>query len=319
MTATRRTFLAWSGAAGASLLVPARLRGQAHSPFKISVITDEISDDFDHACSVAATDFGMKWVELRSLWTKTVSDLAADDVAKAQAILTKYGLRVTDIAGPLFKVDWPDAPRSKFSAKNDSFNATANFQKQDTVLATCISLAKQFKTDKDSMLRLLGDWTTLLPIVPRWMTCYARPWRPAISSGIDLVIENEHECNTATASEAVRTLNAVPGLNLNWDPGNAVMAGETDAFPVGWKMLPKKRIHHCHCKNAAKDASGKMAWSPVGTGLIDWTAQFQALKAAHYHGAVSLETHWRGGGTAEASTRTSWTGMKVALAAARAL
>ena len=318
MTATRRRFLAWTGAAGASLLVPSRLRGQAHSPFRISVITDEISDDFDHACSVAATDFGMKWVELRSLWKKNVSDLAADDVTKAQAILTKYGLRVTDIASPLFKVDWPGAPRSKFSAKNDSFHATANFEKQDAVLATCISLAKQFKTDK---IRCFGFWRLDDPAPYR--AAMDDMLRKAVETcnkqRLDLVIENDHECNTATASEAVRTLNAVPGLNLNWDPGNAVMAGETDAFPTGWKMLPKERIHHCHCKNAAKDASGKMAWSPVGTGFIDWTAQFQALKAAHYHGPVSLETHWRGGGTPEASTRTSWAGMKVALAAARAL
>jgi L-ribulose-5-phosphate 3-epimerase len=28
---------------------------------------------------------------------------------------------------------------------------------------------------------------------------------------------------------------------------------------------------------------------------------------------VSLETHWRGGGTPEASTRASWAGMKDAL------
>jgi hypothetical protein len=42
-------------------------------------------------------------------------------------------------------------------------------------------------------------------------------------------------------------------------------------------------------------------------------AQFRALKQAGYRDAVSLETHWRGAGMPEASTRISWAGMKQAL------
>ena len=58
---------------------------------------------------------------------------------------------------------------------------------------------------------------------------------------------------------------------------------------------------------------GKIVWAPVDKGFIDWTAQFRALKAVGYRDAVSLETHWRGAGTAEASTRISWAGMKKCL------
>jgi sugar phosphate isomerase/epimerase len=110
-------------------------------------------------------------------------------------------------------------------------------------------------------------------------------------------------------------MNAIqtPHFALNWDPANAVMRGELDAFPTAWEALPKNRIHHCHCKNAVKDAAGKVEWSPVGVGLIDWTAQFRALKQAGYHEAVSLETHWTGGGSPEDCSRISWAGMKQAL------
>jgi len=51
---------------------------------------------------------------------------------------------------------------------------------------------------------------------------------------------------------------------------------------------------------------------------VDWTAQFKALKQIGYHNAVSLETHWRGGGTPEESSRESFAGMKKALIAAGA-
>lgn len=57
----------------------------------------------------------------------------------------------------------------------------------------------------------------------------------------------------------------------------------------------------------------------MGAGSIDWAGQFRRLKAEGYAYAISLETHWRGAGTPEASTRVSWAGEKAALTAADAL
>jgi hypothetical protein len=79
----------------------------AKSPFKISVIADEISQDFGHACEVAAHSFGMGWVEIRSLWKKNIANLDAKEIAEVAASLKRNNLRVTDVASPLFKVDWP--------------------------------------------------------------------------------------------------------------------------------------------------------------------------------------------------------------------
>jgi len=91
-------------------------------------------------------------------------------------------------------------------------------------------------------------------------------------------------------------------------------------FPYGYNMLPKERIGHCHCKNVIRKPDGKgYDWAPVGTGVVDWKGQFAALKRDGYHLAVSLETHWRGAGTAEASTRRSWAGMQEALRGAGAI
>ena len=315
---TRREFLASTACAAAAFAAPIRALAQKDSPFHISVITDEISTDFDHACSVAANDFGLQRVEIRALWNKNIADLDSDDVARAQAILAKYNLRVTDIASPLFKVDWPGAPLSKFSpqrgVKADSFGATTDFNKQEEVLAACIALAKQFKTDK---IRCFDFWR--LDDVAPFRAAIDEKLRSAAEvcgkQGILLVLENEFACNTATGRESARTMNAIPTphMALNWDPANAVMRGELDAFPGGWDAIPKHRIHHCHCKNAVKGADGKIEWAPVGKGILDWAAQFRALKNSGFRDAVSLETHWQGGGSPEQSTRISWEGMKQAL------
>jgi sugar phosphate isomerase/epimerase len=309
---TRREFMAYGTAAVALAAAPLRAFAQKNSPFKVSVITDEISDDFDHACSVAANDFGLGWVEIRGLWRTNIADVKSDEISRAQAVLAKYNLRVTDIASPLFKVDWPGAARLHPSAKSDPARAEADFKKQADVLDACIAVAKQFKTDK-------------IRCFDFWRLADQAPYRAAMDDklreacdtanrqGIDLVIENEPACNTSTADEAARVLKAVPKLNLNWDPGNAALEGELDVFPVGYNLLPKDRIHHCHVKNVVTNDAGKREWAPVDKGYIDWAAQFRALKTAGYRQAVSLETHWHGGGSPEQSSRISWAGMKKAL------
>src|SRR3989442_5540287 len=105
------------------------------SPFRVAVINDEITQDFERACEVASHDFGMEWIELRGMWNKNVMNLDSKEVAEARRILEKYKLRVTDIASPLFKVDWPGRPKSKFSPKGSQFGADFTFDQQDEVLA----------------------------------------------------------------------------------------------------------------------------------------------------------------------------------------
>ena len=313
---SRRSFLAGASvAAAATAFKPNLSRAQAsQSPFRISVINDEISQDFDHVCSVVAHDFGLSWIELRSMWGKNTMDLSDDQIAESKKILAKYNLQVTDIASPLFKTDWPGAPRSPYGSKGDMHGAVeVAFKHQDELLERSISLAKQFNTNK---VRCFDFWR--LDDVAPYRAAIDDKLRSAAETagkqGILLVLENEFECNTATGREASRTLNAIksPHLALNWDPANAVMRGELDAFPAAWETLPKDRIHHCHVKNAVKGADGKIEWAPVGTGFIDWTAQFRALNKIGYRNAVSLETHWKGG-SPEESTRVSWAGMKKAL------
>jgi sugar phosphate isomerase/epimerase len=313
---SRRSFLA--GAAIATVASsPLSGRSQAaNSPFHISVINDEISPDFDHVCYVVSHDFGLGWIELRSQWGKNTMDLSDAEIAEAKKILAKYNLRVTDIASPLFKTDWPGAPRSPYGSKGDMHGAVeVAFKHQDELLERSISLAKQFNTGK---VRCFDFWR--LDDIAPYRAAIDEKLRSAAEiagrQGILLVLENEFECNTATGREATRTLSAIPSPHfaLNWDPANAVMRGELDAYPAAWETLPKNRIHHCHVKNAVKNAGGKIEWAPVGTGFIDWAAQFRALRKIGYREAVSLETHWHGAATTnEESTRISWAGMKKAL------
>ncbi|MGB6546157.1 MAG: sugar phosphate isomerase/epimerase family protein [Candidatus Acidiferrales bacterium] len=291
-----------------------------NSPFRVSVISDEITQDLAHACEVISTDFGLDWIELRTMWNKNVLALDDNEVAEARKTLERFKLRVTDIASPLFKVDWPGAPKSQFSPKNTSYNSDYTFDQQDEVLERSIRLAQAFNTER---VRGFDFWRLADP----------SPYRAAMDAKLRdaaekignqkmiFLLENEPSCNTATGAEAARTLAAVtaPSLMLNWDPGNAAMDGEMP-FPDGWRLLPHNRIGHCHVKDCRKKPDGSgYEWAEMNKGFVDWVGQFKALVQMGYHYATSLETHWHGGGTPEQSTRLCWAGMKEDLRNAGAL
>src|SRR5216684_4310581 len=241
---SRRKFLNGLGSvAAATAIAPIPCHASLHptmkSPFRIAVINDEITQDFGRACEIASQEFAMDWIELRGMWNKNLLKLDAKEIAEARRILEKYQLRVTDIASPLFKVDWPGAPASKFSPKSDKFHADFGFAQQDDVLRRGIELAKQFQTDR---VRCFDFWR--LEDQAPYRKAINQKLRDAAAvaakSGIKLVLENEMTCNTATAAEAAQVLAAIPdaALMLNWDPGNAAAAGETP-YPEGYCLLRK--------------------------------------------------------------------------------
>ena len=286
-------------------------------PFRLSVINDEITQDFDKACSIASKDFGLNWIELRGMWNKNITDLDSQEIAEARRILEKYKLRVTDIASPLYKVDWPGAPSNHLRQRRDQFNSDVDFKQQGELLKRGIELTKAFQTDR-------------LRCFDFWRLDDQKPYRKAIDdelrtaaetcarSHVILLLENEMSCNTATGKEAAAVLKEIPNKNfmLNWDPGNAATFSYTTPYPDGYDLLPKARIGHCHAKDVIRKPGGKYEWAPVGAGVVDWVGQFRAFKRDGYHYAVSLETHWRGAGTPEASTRISMKGLKATLAKA---
>jgi sugar phosphate isomerase/epimerase len=242
----------------------------------------------------------MGWVEIRTAWNKNIATLEAHEVSEILRVLKKNNLRVTDVASPLFKVDWPDAPKSKFSEK-DQFGANFSYAQQDEVLDRCIELAKKLSTDR---LRCFDFWR-LDDQTPHRMAINEVLQKAADKtgrSGLVLLLENEFACNTATGTEAAKTLAGVPSPHfmLNWDPGNAAKHGEVP-YPAGYNLLPKNE------------------WAAMGKGIVDWSGQFAALKRDGYRHAVSLETHWRGAGTPEASSIECWRGMRAALEKAGAL
>ena len=325
MVWTRREWLTYLGlgAVGAALpgladvvdafQIPDR---SGSCPFRLAVINDEISADFERVCQIVAGDFGLRWIELRSMWNKNVTELNAKEVEDARKIIAEHKLQVTDIASPLFKTDWPGAPRSPLSETRDQFHANFDANAQDKLLERCVELAHSFDTDR-------------IRCFDYWRLEDQKPYRAAINTKLEqaaercakdhliLLLENEMSCNTATGEESAAILRAIPHKNfmLNWDPGNAA-ALDGAPYSTGYSLLPKDRIGHCHCKDVVRKPDNKYEWAPVGGGMVDWVGQLKALQRDGFRYGLSLETHWKGAGTPEESTRVSMKGLRDSLSKA---
>ena len=307
MQLTRRDLFKGAAAAGALASLAAGEPDPAHG-FKLGIITDEISTNLDEAIDFIAS-YRLHFAELREIWGKNLMIAPQEDLDRAKKVLAAHNITVSDIASPIFKWNIP-GEATKANEKHDFALGRYTEEDSDKTLLKSFELARFFGTKK---VRIFSYWRVPDPekIYPQVRDRLAKAARLAEQNDIVLVLENEHECNVGTGKELGRILRDVnsPALRGVWDPGNAVMLGETP-FPDGYEAV-KGLFPHMHIKDARKNPeTGKITWAPVGGGFIDFKGQFAALHQDHYSGTMSLETHYRrpDGNKAE-STRESLEGL----------
>lgn len=276
-------------------------------PFKLGIITDEITQDFEQALDFISS-YKLEYCEIRSLWKKNIMNLSQDELHRAKDLVAKHHLIVSDVGSPIMKYNLPEMPARE--EKRDTFRA--DFTEQDTarLFDEAFELAGFFGTRK---VRVFSYWRVQDPekAYPYVRDRLAKAAEIARRADMLLVLENEHECNIGTGEEMGRVLKEINSQHLkgNWDPGNAAMLGEVP-YPDGYRHV-RGWFEHTHVKDVRKNAStGKLEWAPVGGGFIDWQGQLHALRIDGYEGTMSLETHYRrpDGNTIE-STRESLEGL----------
>ena len=66
--------------------------------FKLSVFSDEITQDFGRALEIASKEFGLGYVELRGMWGKNITALDGNEIAEARRLLERFRLRVSSLS-----------------------------------------------------------------------------------------------------------------------------------------------------------------------------------------------------------------------------
>ncbi len=275
---------------------------------RLSVITDEISQDLGHALNVMA-EYGCTEAELRNVYGKYIVDADEELLLKVDSDLKSRGFTVSCIDTPLFKCDLDPAIPAASGPTHNAQERT--LEDQMTLLQHSIDLCKRFDAP---YIRIFSFWRRgpLTPdIEDRIADALVRPAEIAARAGVTLLLENEHACYLGTGKETARVIERVgsPALKMVWDPGNAFMAGE-QPFPSGYEAA-KAHTLHIHIKDALVAADNKLQWTVVGDGEIDYTGQFAALVADGFDGVIALETHFKtANGDPEEASRLCLAGMK---------
>ena len=248
--------------------------------FKLSVISDEISQDFERVLQVC-NEYEVPQVEPRSVWDNPPQNIPDSDIARMRRLLDEYEMSVCCIASPFLKCD----------LGNDE-----QYQQHLGILRRCIDIAHVFNC---KIIRGFTFWRTGPPesVWQQLLDAYDEPIKMCEQEDVYIGIENEASTHIGAAAEAEALYKdlANPRVRAIWDPANEVFAENGELpFPDAFERM-KPFLIHVHIKDAVHvDNPEKGRCVPVGDGgYIDYPAQFQALVDMGYEGACSLETHWR--------------------------
>lgn len=263
--------------------------------FKLGVMTDEISQDFQRAVDVCK-EYDLDGVEIRSVWDTPPQDITDEQAARIMDILGAAGMQVCCIASPFLKCD---------------MDSSAEYEEHLGILRRCCHLAHTFNT---KIIRGFTFWAKegVEPsdVWDRILKAYDEPVR--ILEGEDLYVGIENESSTMCGSSRL-TSKFIEDLGSErvqsiWDAANEVHYNAECGVPDNWGLYKEgfdrpfpeayERLRpvmiHMHIKDSHKSPTANDASSVrVGEGDIDYPGHLQALVDSGYDGYCSLETHWR--------------------------
>lgn len=266
--------------------------------YRFCVITDEIDQDFERACTIAS-DEGMSTVEIHTLWGKAVQELTGGEMSEAKGILDDRNLTTHLICGMFFR------PFSLADVELSTMETHPRCQEHMRRLERFIKLAHFFNAPNIRTFGFTRDEGGTNPsprspdgggIAEEIFAKIVKGLRIACDrlapEGLTLALENARSLYANTGGNMARLLDAVnrPNLKIIWDPANAFVAGEDPAR--GFAQV-QGSIVDVHCKDARLDneETGRTSWARIGDGETDWATQLRLLESDPVD-VLTIETHW---------------------------
>jgi sugar phosphate isomerase/epimerase len=256
---------------------------------QLNVITDEISQDFDHALDVAA-EYGIKAVDIRKAWDKNIALFNDDELNKLKESLDNRNMKVAVITGPFGKTLMPGA---KYIKDKESLMRNPDFNLG--FFDRLVEISDFFNTPYIRIFTLLK--LGYRPKEERWekMKEVLSPFiKKAEELGKILLVENDLGMNVASIEETTRFFDEIqsPSVKLVLDPGNYYMDRDLTTPESYQPFYDKKLVAHMHVKDPKlKLPKFGSTFGVVGEGKIDYKALFKQAVESGYKGYFCLETH----------------------------
>jgi len=257
---------------------------------QLAVITDEISQDFEHALDVAA-EYGVKTIDLRKIWNKNIALFTDGELNRLKEALDKRDMKVAVVTGPIGKCLLPSAKFVKEKKKSVMRNPDYNVSLFDRI----VEISDFFNTpyirifsffrfgakDKKKAWREMID--LLYPLAKK-----------AEKKGKILLMENDFGMQVYSLNNTKQFFVDInsEAFKLVLDPGNFYVEGEPTT-PEAYDFLYNQNlVGHMHVKDPQKKRPIIGAkYGVVGEGKIDYRLLFKQAIENGFKGYFSLETH----------------------------
>ncbi len=263
---------------------------------KISLITDEISADPETAVELGVS-WGVSNFELRGYYADRVPMLTPYQKDKLGETLEHYQAHVVALSPGLFKFPlpasrWISFPVAAIEADMHRNWASAHDRAKihlHELLPASIDYAQQLGAKIISAFSFSRGGAPAGESPDAVLDILRQAAEMTNAAGLTLAIEAEGGFWGDTGQRLAQLIEAVghPALRVNWDPGNAIEAGDIP-FPDGYAHL-QPHIAHAHFKDTRRLSDGRYEY--VVDGDVDWEGQIQALARDGYDGFISVETH----------------------------
>ena len=263
---------------------------------EIAIVTDEISDDPQTAIELGL-EWGVNAYELRGFGDRRVPLFTPFQKNRIEELIDQFKIRIAAISPGLFKCPNPLTPREHFPIGIIDQTLFEEWRRpQDLVnyhlqelLPLSIEYAQAIGSDKIVAFSFERGGMEGTTVPDEILTAIQEAAEQCARAGLELVIEVEAGfwCDTGANTAAIMRAIGHPALGVNWDPGNAFVAGDIP-FPDGYNAV-RDYVKHVHFKDVAVTADGSYRY--VLDGEIDWAGQVTALLKDGYTGFVSVETH----------------------------
>jgi len=242
---------------------------------KISIISDEISQDFKTAVEIGFS-WGINNYEIRGINYKRIPDILDSELSLIKDVIKTYKIKIVAISPGIFKIPWEERKIEEHLKERlpKSFELARKLGTKSIIIFTPIR-DRKCPLDFSKMINFIKEAS-----------------EAAEKEGFILALENEPICYADTGRNTAYIIKKVDSLALkiNWDPANAFSSGEIP-YPDGYRNI-KNYIFHLHIKDARRIKGEGVQYLPVGEGEINWKDQISALKKDKYQGYFSIETHF---------------------------
>jgi sugar phosphate isomerase/epimerase len=263
---------------------------------KLSVITDGIDRDLEHALKVM-NETQIEYAELQFVWDKEIGDQTPEEIQKIKDLVRRYNVKIPIITRHNFVGMLVMATEPEDEA----------YQKHFEGLKRCIKLAKELETN---MVRVMSfrkemiifgqngaeKWVASTGAWDKLLKLMEGPVQLAEDEGITLAVETGNNAMITSCWLGKKLIDDLGTKNLKiiWDIPNTLYCTEIP-YPDGYEEV-KEHLAHIHIKDCVSDISrATVRFCPLGEGdMAPYLENIAgALKKDGYEGVISLESVYR--------------------------